>query len=181
MGGFLNTLLRQSARVRVACLAQLVNVIAPLLTNADSVLRQTIYHPYAWALRFARGRVLDLLVESETYPITAEGLRADFARDEQVPFLDVVATLDSSNGEVCVLILNRDLASERELMLEWRDPVPSRVLACETLTGPDLKAVNTFAQPNVVAPRRLDPPAVGARMTFKLPARSYSVVHLATS
>jgi alpha-N-arabinofuranosidase len=181
VGGFLNTLLRQSARVRVACLAQLVNVIAPLLTNASSVLRQTIYHPYAWALRFARGRVLDLLVESETYPITAEGLRADFARDDQVPFLDVVATFDPSNGEVCVLMLNRDLASERELVLEWRDPVPSRVLACETLTGPDLKAVNTFAQPNAVAPRPLDPPSVGARMAFKLPARSYSVVHLATS
>ena len=80
VGGFLNTLLRESNRVRVACLAQLVNVIAPLLTNESTVLRQSIYYPYAWALKYARGRVLDLLVESETYPINADGLRADFAR-----------------------------------------------------------------------------------------------------
>ena len=65
-------------------------------------------------------------------------------------------------------------------MLEWQDVVPSRVLACETLTGSDLKAVNTFADPRRVAPQRLDPPAAGSRMTFKLPPRSYTVAHLAT-
>src|SRR5688572_25014072 len=71
IGGFVNTLLRQAERVRVGCLAQIVNVIAPLMTNATSVLRQTIYYPYAWALKYAHGRVLDLRVESETYPIRA--------------------------------------------------------------------------------------------------------------
>ena len=80
--------------MRVGCLAQIVNVIAPLVTNETRVLRQSIYYPYAWALQYARGRVLDSAVESETYPIAAAGLRADFARDDQVPFLDVVATLD---------------------------------------------------------------------------------------
>jgi alpha-N-arabinofuranosidase len=181
MGGFLNTLLRQSERVRVACLAQIVNVIAPLVTNETSVLRQSIYYPYAWALKFAHGKVLDLVVESETYPIKAEGLRADFARNDQVPYLDVVATVNPQNGHVCLLMLNRDLESERELVLDWRDPVPTRVLACETLTGPDLKAVNTFDRPTLVAPRMLDAPRVGSSMTFKLPPRSYSVAHIATS
>ena len=111
VGGFLNTLLRQSDRVRVACLAQILNVIAPLVTNETSVLRQSTYYPYAWALQYARGRVLDLLVESETYPIAAAGLRADFARDDQVPFVDVAATIDQPNGRACVLMLNRDLES----------------------------------------------------------------------
>jgi alpha-N-arabinofuranosidase len=181
MGGFLNTLLRQSERVRVACLAQIVNVIAPLVTNETSVLRQSIYYPYAWALKFAHGKVLDLVVESETYPIKAEGLRADFARNDQVPYLDVVATVNPQNGHVCLLMLNRDLESERELVLDWRDPVPTRVLACETLTGPDLKAVNTFDRPTLITPRMLDAPRVGSSMTFKLPPRSYSVAHIATS
>jgi alpha-N-arabinofuranosidase len=180
VGGFVNTLLRQSDRVRIACLAQILNVIAPLMTNKTSVLRQTIYYPYAWGLQYARGRVLDLVVESETYPILAKGLRADFARDDQVPFVDVVATIDPQNGQACVLMLNRDLESEREVVLEWRDPTPTRVLACQTLTGPDLKASNTFEQPKQVVPRTLDAPQAGARMTFKLPARSYSVVHIAT-
>ena len=181
VGGFLNTLLRQAERVRVGCLAQILNVIAPLVTNETSVLRQSIYYPYAWALRYARGKVLELQVESETYPIKAEGLRPDFARDEQVPFLDVAATLDPANGQVCLLMLNRDLASERELSVEWRDPAPSRVLACETLTASDLKAANTFEQPKLVAPRPLEPPRPGSTMAFKLPPRSYSVAHIATS
>jgi len=70
VGGFLNTLLRQSGRARGGCLAQIVTVIAPLVTNETSVLRQSI---------------LEVLAESETYPIRAEGLRPDFARDDRVP------------------------------------------------------------------------------------------------
>ena len=180
VGGFLNTLLRQAERVRVGCLAQIVNVIAPLVTNAEGVLRQTTYYPYAWALKYARGRVMDLAVESETYPILGEGLRPDFARDDEVPYLDVVVTVDAERGEACVLVLNRDLDGERELVLDWRDPVPKRVLACETLAGRDLKAVNTFAEPMKVAPQKLDAPQAGARMTWKLPAASYSVMQLGT-
>ena len=181
VGGFVNTLLRQSDRVRIACLAQILNVIAPLVTNETSVLRQSIYYPYAWALQYARGTVMDLFVESETYPIMAAGLRPDVARDDQVPFVDVAATIDPSSGRACVLMLNRDLESERELVLEWRDATPTRVLACETLTGPDLKAFNTFEEPKRVIPHPLEPPAASARMTFKLPARSYTVAHIATN
>jgi len=180
VGGFLNSLLRQAERVRVGCLAQIVNVIAPLVTNAEGVLRQSTYYPYAWALKYARGRVLDLEVQSETYPIRGEGLRPDFARDDLVPYLDAVVTVDAARGEACVLVLNRDLDSERELVLDWRDPVPKRVLACETLTGGDLKAVNKFAEPTNVAPQKLDAPQAGTRMTWKLPAASYSVLHVAT-
>jgi alpha-L-arabinofuranosidase len=181
VGGFINTLLRNSDRVHVACLAQLVNVIAPLVTSATGVLRQSTYFPYAWALRYARGRVLDLRVESETYPISATGLQVDFARNADVPFVDVVATLDAQNGQACVLMLNRDLDAEREVVLEWDAITPARVLACETLTGPDLKAFNTFAQAGRVAPRRLEAPAPASRMTFKLPPRSYTVAHLAVT
>jgi alpha-N-arabinofuranosidase len=178
VGGFLNTLLRQSERVRVACLAQILNVIAPLVTNETSVLRQSTFYPYAWALEYARGTVLDLSVESETYPISANGLRPDVARDDQVPFIDVVATHDAATGRACVLMLNRDLESPRDLVLDWRDLTPTRVLACQTLTGPDLKAFNTFQDPKRVVPQPLDPPAAAARMTFKLPARSYTVAEV---
>ena len=181
VGGFINSLLRQSERVRIACLAQIVNVIAPLMTNERSVLRQSIFYPYAWALQHASGRVLDLAVESETYAIAGEGLQRDFARDDQVPFVDVTVTFDPKDGHACVLMLNRDTEAERELTLEWRDPTPTRVLACETLTGPDVKAFNTFEQPQAVVPRTLEAPQAGARMTFKLPPRSYSVARFATT
>ena len=181
VGGFVNTLLRQSDRVRVACLAQIINVIAPLVTNETSVLRQSIYYPYSWALKYARGRVLDLRVESETYPIKADGLRADFARNDDVPYVDVVATVDAEKNQACVLMLNRDLENDRELTLEWRAPTPMRVVACETLTGPDLKAFNTFEKPSMVAPRNFDAPKPGANMVFKLPPRSYTALQVATA
>jgi len=180
VGGLVNTLLRNSDRVRIGCLAQLVNVIAPLVTNETGVLRQSIYYPYAWALSHARGRLLDVRVEAETYPITAAGLQADFARNDQVPFVDVAATRDPQSNQACVLMLNRDLDGERELVLEWDGLVPTRVLTCETLTGPDLKAVNTFEQPLRVAPQRLDAPTPGARMTFRLPPRSYTAAQFMT-
>ena len=124
--------------------------------------------------------MLDLRVESETYPITAAGLQADFARNDQVPFIDVVATLDPQNGQACVLMLNRDLDGERELVLEWRDVTPTRVLACETLTGAGSEGVQHLraaAAGRAAAARCRRPP--GARMTFKLPARSYTVAQLA--
>lgn len=178
VGGFVNTLLRNSDRVRVACLAQLVNVIAPLVTSDQGVLRQSTYYPYAWALRYARGRLLDVRVEGETYPIDPAGLQADFARAGDVPFIDVVATLDEGARQATLLVLNRDLAGERELTVEWGSMAPTRILACETLTGADLKAFNTFEVPRRVAPQPLPSPTVGSRMTLKLPPRSYSVVHL---
>jgi alpha-N-arabinofuranosidase len=178
VGGFVNTLLRNSDRVRVACLAQLVNVIAPLVTSDQGVLRQSTYYPYAWALRYAKGRVLDLRVESDTYSISPDGLQADFARAADVPFLDVVATLDEAASRATVFVLNRDLTQERELIVEWDGVLPQRVLACETLTGADLKAFNTFDAPRRVAPQAVPPSSAGSRMTLALPPRSYTVMHL---
>jgi len=156
-----------------------VIVIAPLVTSETAVLRQSTHYPYAWGIRYARGRVLDVRVEAETYPITGAGLQADFARNDQVPFIDVVATHDAPNRQASVLMLNRDLENERELVLDWGEMTPTRDVTCETLTGPDLKAFNTVDAPRRVAPRKLDAPAPGARMTFRLPPRSYTVAQLA--
>ena len=110
---------------------------------------------------------------------TAAGLQADYARNDQVPFVDIVATLDAQTRQASVLMLNRDLNGERELVLDWGDLTPTRVVTCETLTGADLKAFNTFEEPRRVVPQPLDAPAPGSRMTFKLPPRSYSVAQLA--
>ena len=60
VGGLIITLLRNADRVRLACLAQLVNAIAPLMTNATGFYRQTTYYPYSWALQLAQGSVVEL-------------------------------------------------------------------------------------------------------------------------
>jgi alpha-N-arabinofuranosidase len=170
VGGLVNALLRHAGRVRVGCLAQLVNVIAPLLTSTDKVLRQSIYYPYSWALAHARGKILDLAVESPSYEVADLGA---------VPYIDVAGTLDVKSGQACLLLLNRDLAKEREVEVIWREMSPARVTLCRTLTGPDLKASNSFETPERVAPQPLDPPRPGPVMRMKLPARSYTVVQAA--
>src|SRR5262245_15851414 len=170
VGGAINSLLRHADRVKVACLAQLINVIAPLVTNDERVLRQTIYYPYAWALEYARGAVLDLAPESATY---------DAPRLGAVPFLDVVGTYDAEAKRAALFVLNRDTEKARDLDVTWHDLTPSRVLAFQTLTGADKKAANTFDAPDRVVPQPLEPPRAGQRMTLQFPSRSYTALHLA--
>ena len=168
VGGFLNTLIRNADRVKLACLAQLINVIAPIMTNANGLFRQTIYYPYNWALQYARGSVLNLLVESPTYEVSGMG---------QVPYLDVAATMEPENGKVSVFVLNRDLSRAHTVELNWQDKAPSRATSSMVLTGDDLKASNGFDTPQRVAPQTMDKPSIsGGRAKFEVPARSYSVI-----
>jgi len=168
VGGIINTLLRNADRVKLACLAQLVNVIAPIMTNANGLFRQTIYYPYNWGLQMARGDVLNVLSESPTYEVPGIGT---------VPFLDVTATFSKENGSVSLFILNRDLAKPREIDVLWQDAQPARVLTATVLTGSDLKASNSFDAPRRVVPQDLAKPlSIGGHTKFEVPPRSYSAI-----
>jgi len=184
VGGLANSLIRHSDRVKVGCLAQLVNVIAPIVTNEDGLLRQTIYYPYSWALKYAHGRALSVAPEGPTYPIASlgrpiESIGVAAPGFGDVLYLDVVATLDEDKHTATLLILNRDLEKAQDLEINWHDLTPNRVVAFETITGPDLKAINTFEDAERVVPQTLESPTLGSRMILKLPARSYSVLSLA--
>jgi alpha-N-arabinofuranosidase len=167
VGGFCNSLMRHADRVRMACLAQLINVIAPIMTNANGLVRQTTYYPYLWALQCARGESLDLAVESPTYEVKGKG---------QIPYFDVAATMDGKTFSL--FILNRDLDKQRELEIVWRDTPPQRATFSQVLTGNDLKAFNSFEDPKKVAPRPLESPKIGAKTLIQIPARSYAVIQL---
>jgi len=168
VGGFLNTLMRNADRVKIACLAQLVNVIAPIVTSANGLLKQSIYYPYSWALHLASGSVLNLLVESPTYEVAGMG---------QVPYLDVVATANPESGKTSLFILNRDLSKARAVEINWQNGDPGKVLMSTTITGGDLKAFNTFESPQRVVPQAFEKPATaGGRTKFDVPARSYTAI-----
>ena len=168
VGGLINSLLRNSNRVRVGCLAQLVNVIAPIMTNSTGFYRQTIYYPYNWALQYARGAALDVFVEpGPSYEVPGYG---------QVPYLDVAGTINQDDGMVSLFVLNRDLSKSHQLELNWEAKAGSRLLTSYVLTGSDLKAVNGFDAPQRVAPRAAEKPLTGGGVTkIELPPRSYSV------
>jgi alpha-L-arabinofuranosidase len=169
VGGLLNTLVRNSDRVKVACLAQLVNVIAPIMTNANGLFRQTTYYPYSWALQYARGAALSVLVESPTYEVDLKSV------DKAVPYVDVAGTIEG--GNVALFLLNRDLSKSHDVEVVWEDQAPKSVLTASLLTGDDLKAVNSFQSPTKVAPQVFPKPSLsGSRTKFELPARSYTVI-----
>lgn len=168
VGGLVNSLVRNADRVKIACLAQLVNVIAPITTNAEGLFRQTIYYPYSWGLQFARGEVLNLLVECPTYDV--HGM-------DEVPYVDVAGTIDQSEGKVSLFVLNRDLSNDREVELVWEQKRPSATISSWLLTGSDLKASNSFAAPQKVVPQSFAKPSVGGSSTkFEVPAHSYAVL-----
>ncbi len=147
----MNSLVRNADRVKIACLAQLVNVIAPIMTNPDGLHRQTIFYPYNWALQYAKGSVLNLLVESAGYPVPGF---------DNVPYVDVAGTWDEKIGNgYGFAVLNRDLVKSQTVEVQWQDRAPGKVAASWVLTGDDLKAVNSFAAPQRVAPQTLGAPS----------------------
>jgi len=171
VGGLVNTLVRNADRVKLGCLAQLVNVIAPIMTNGSGLFRQTIYYPYSWALRMAWGDALNVLAEAPEYEVSGMG---------RVPYLDVVATFSKEKGNASVFILNRDLERAHQVDLVWEDTAPTRVISASVLTGSDLKAVNSFGSPKTVLPTELAKPTTsGGHTKFEVPARSYTVLQWA--
>jgi len=167
VGGMLITLLRNADRVKVACLAQLVNVIAPIMTNANGLFRQTIYYPYSWALQYARGKALNVVVEAPTYEVE---------KMDPVSYIDAIATV-AADGKTSLFILNRDLSKAREIEVVWEDKPGARALVSQVLTGDDLKAANGFDAPERVKPQPFDKPSTtNGRTRFEVPARSYTVI-----
>jgi len=110
VGCLLMTLMKNADRVKIGCLAQLVNVIAPIMTeNGGRVWRQTIYYPYLHALQYGHGVALDVKCDCETY---AAGEHA------RVPYIETAAVYNAERGEVVVFAVNRDLENALPLRVE---------------------------------------------------------------
>jgi alpha-L-arabinofuranosidase len=145
VGGALIVLMNNADRVKVACQAQLCNIIGPIMTEpGGAAWRQTIFHPFAQASRYGRGRVLRPVVRSPSYQ--AETF-------PEIPYLCAAVVDDEATGTTTVFALNRHLAEEMELRVELRGlGTGRRVDQALALHHPDLKAVNTREAPLTVAP-----------------------------
>ncbi len=169
--GLLMTLLRHSDRVKIACLAQTVNVIAPIMTEADGpAWRQTIYHPFRLMSNFGRGTVLRDRTDSPEYT-TADGFR--------VPLLYSCALHNPEANEVVLFLLNRNLSEAAELEVELENFALRAVADFQILRHDDLNAVNSAAceavAPAASGAARLE----GARLCAELPAASWSMIRVA--
>ena len=170
VGSMLITFLRNADRVKIGCMAQLVNVIAPIMTrNGGGAWAQTIYWPLMQASMYGRGTALRPVVDSPVYDCR------DF---EAVPLLDATATL-GEDGSVTIFAVNRDATDDMELTADLRGFGNLRVAEHSVLHHDDAKAFNSETAPDTVAPKAGTSGKIDAgKLSITLPSMSWNVIRL---
>lgn len=173
VGSMLITLLRNADRVKVACMAQLVNVIAPIMTrNGGGAWAQTIYWPLMHASRYGRGTALRPIVQSPVY---------DCSDYSDVPLLDATAVI-GDDGSVTLFIVNRDMKEGIELSCDLRAFDSLKPLEHIVLHHDDVKAANSEDDPGKVTPFTSENGQMdGGKLTTQIPALSWNVIRLEKS
>lgn len=182
-GGACIALLNHADRVRVACLAQLVNAIAPILTETGGpAWRQTIFHPFSHFSRYGRGRVLRAQVDSPTYATSYFDPRGEqehrFALPN-VPYLKLAVVHDEAGG-LNIFALNRSLDQELQLVVDARNFSAFELEQALTMSDPDLEAANTKDAPDRIKPSTLGAVSVDdCELKATLQPASWNVLQLA--
>ncbi|WP_129337601.1 alpha-N-arabinofuranosidase [Cellulomonas endophytica] len=172
VGNLLISLLRNTDRVHAASLAQLVNVIAPMMTEPGGRLwRQTTFHPFAQASQHAAGEVLRVAVEAPTY---------ETARFGDVPLVDAVATWDAEAGALAVFVVNRSTTDPVALDVDLRSVPGLRLVEATSLSNPDHTWTASADDDTSVRPQPNGTVAVAdGRLSGTVPPVSWSVLRLA--
>ncbi|MFI0819711.1 alpha-N-arabinofuranosidase [Streptomyces sp. NPDC021098] len=170
-GSLLIALLRHADRVTVACLAQLVNVIAPIMTEPGGpAWRQTTFFPFAQASAYGRGRVLQVAVDSPAHETATYG---------EVPLLHATAVRNEETGAVTVFAVNRDQHRSLPLEVALHGMAPGRVVEHSVLADADPEARNTLAEPERVTPHAGEGTALAdGVLTATLEPMSWNVIRL---
>lgn len=174
VGLLLITLIKHSDRVRMACLAQLVNVIAPIMTEENGpAWRQTIYYPYLHASKYGRGVALNTAMRSSKH---------DTKEFTDVTDVEAAAVWNDEEDELTIFAVNRDLIDEITLETDLRGFAGYELIEHIALEHGDFKAVNSAAG-ETVAPHaasgrdELD----GGMLKSRLGAASWNVIRLRKS
>jgi alpha-N-arabinofuranosidase len=168
VAGFLNSFIRHADVVKIANIAQIVNVIAPLLTRSDNLLVQSTFHPFAMMAKRRDGASLRVAVDGPSYEGRTNG---------RVPFVDASAIL--GEGVLHVFLTNRSDRAAAPVSIEPAGSSVAALASGEILTGPGPKAANSFEHPDVVTARAFDDVSVRAgRARLKLPPLSMAALSL---
>lgn len=165
------TLLNHCDRVKMACVAQLVNVLAPIIAlPGGGCYRHTTYYPWLHVSRYGRGTALTLSVDSPLY---------DCADYERVPFVDAAAVLSDTERELTLFVVNKNLESDLPLALKLNDLEGYRVTGHTVLESPSVNDGNTPEQPERVIPRENGNASVADNVvTATLRKASWNVIRL---
>ena len=172
VGSMLISLIRRAARVKIGCLAQLVNVIAPIMTQTGGpAWRQTTFYPFMHASLYGRGTALLPVIKSDKYD------SKDFT---DVPYLDAIGVFNEEKEELTIFAVNRNLEGGLEFTGDLRGFCGYEVVEHIVLTHEDLKAANTADQPNNVVPHLGGNAQISeGKLSALLPKQSWNVIRLA--
>jgi alpha-N-arabinofuranosidase len=182
-GGACISLLNHADRVRSACLAQLVNAIAPIMTETGGpAWRQTIFFPFADMSNLGRGTVLRTNVTSSAYATTYYDPRGTAELTfplPSVPYLKIAVVHDAESGHLTLFALNRHLQESLSLDTLIRGFDNMTVAEARQLRHDDLMAVNTKEGPDAVKPMTLEGIRIeGDRVSIELAPASWNVIRL---
>jgi alpha-N-arabinofuranosidase len=169
---YLTAFLRRADLVKVACLAQIVNVIAPVMTRAEGLWLQTIYHPFALFSEHGHGLSLTPRLSTPTFAAGARG---------EVPVLDAAATFDPESGDLSVFLINRSRQEELSVEVRLDDRELGRVAFCSILGGGDLELENTWEHRDRVCPRAGHVTATEHGLSVQVPAPGLAVLRVRTT
>jgi alpha-N-arabinofuranosidase len=141
---YFNSFFRHADVLKIANIAQIVNIIAPILTRPKEILVQSIFHAFAMYSTRGTGHSLKCTLDGPAYENKEFG---------KVGYLDCSALLDGD--KLKVFAVNRDTKNPRPLEISMADKKIATFLEGELLTGPDAKAANSWEDQKVIAPRGL--------------------------
>lgn len=162
------TLLRHADRVKIACLAQLVNVIAPIFTKTGGgAFRQTIFYPFQAMSKYARGNALKPIIDCPKYDCK------DFT---DVPYLESVASYDEENEEVALFVVNRSMKEDVQLDISLLGFEGYKVVSFESMDGYNVYQENTFDNESVKMHANPLPVEDGKNTVANLKALSFNII-----
>jgi alpha-N-arabinofuranosidase len=161
---FLNTFINNAHIVKVANMAQLVNVIAPIFTNKTGLFLQTIYYPLQLFANNSFGTALELFIDAPTYTSQKFG---------KVPYIDVSAAKDGN--KIVLNVVNRHQDQAIPVDFEAEAGAFSGEFEVAEVNGPDIKAENNFGSTKVKTVKK-SISASGNRLTYSFPPHSYTML-----
>jgi alpha-L-arabinofuranosidase len=176
VAGFLNAFVRNANVVKMANMAQLVNVIAPVFTNETGMFHQTIFYPLQLFTNNVSGTALNVLVDCKTYNTArfALGLGETMTQQSNVPYLDVSATYKNGELVLCVVNRNKDEAITTDV-LSQNGPFTGDCRIYE-VNGPGIKSGNDFGSEPVKTTTKPSLHTNGNTITYTFPPHSFTLM-----
>jgi alpha-N-arabinofuranosidase len=168
VGQWLNVFLRKADVLKIACVAQIVNVISWLHTKRDGLLKFPSFYVFKLVSNHARGNALDVAVKAP---------QIETKEFDLVPALDVSASYDEASGNGAVFIVNRSQTDAITTDVVWQSGQPGSISEAWQLAGTDVKAENSWDDPNRITAQAIQPPTLdGGKATLRLPPLSFTVL-----